>query len=282
MPSIALPVLAALLQAGSFVLDKAIISFRRVTYQAYVGASFPLTFAATLLIFSIVRPSLDLGALDERLLVYLVLSVTILIGTNLLFYRALASDRLSELETLGLLREVPVILLSGAIFADERNPLVIVCALLAAGTIAWAHYEKGHIRISKTTLVFVLWMLGVSAWGPLLSKELLRVWDPVSLELVRSGILAAILGAGATRRVLRLSPKNFALIALTNVISTAAWILYYSSYQVFGVVYTVLIFSLRPLLVYLGAVFLLRERVVLKKIVAFFIVLALIGLAQLG
>ena len=39
-----LPLLAAFLQASSLTLDKAILSIRRMSYQTYIGFSFPLTF----------------------------------------------------------------------------------------------------------------------------------------------------------------------------------------------------------------------------------------------
>jgi EamA domain-containing membrane protein RarD len=69
---------------------------------------------------------------------------------------------------------------------------------------------------------------------------------------------------------------------LTNILTSLAWILFFYSVQTSGVIYTVLIFLLQPLLVYLAAVLLLKERPTLKKTIAFAVVLAAIAVADLA
>ncbi len=50
------PIVAAVLQAASFTLDKIILSIRRVNFKTYAGASFPLVFLAILKLYAPILP----------------------------------------------------------------------------------------------------------------------------------------------------------------------------------------------------------------------------------
>jgi len=115
------PILAAILQAGSFTLDKVVLSIRRVNFKTYTGVSFPLIFLITLVIFFIFRPPLSLDLLAGNLRWLLLISVGMTIVTNLIFYRALDDDKLGEIQTLDLLHSIPIIIFASVFFADERN-----------------------------------------------------------------------------------------------------------------------------------------------------------------
>jgi drug/metabolite transporter (DMT)-like permease len=78
----------------------------------------------------------------------------------------------------------------------------------------------------------------------------------------------------------KVSFKAFSLLVATNILTSIAWILFYFSYQRSGIIYTILVFSLQPLLVYLASTFFLKEPFHWKKAAAFAIVLLSIGIAQ--
>lgn len=275
------PILAAILQASSFTLDKVILSFRRVGYKTYVGVSFPLVFAVTLVVFLIFRPPLSLELFSGNIGWFILLSIILSIANNLFFYRALDDDNLGEIQTLDLLRVVPVIIVSGIIFTDERNLFIIIPALVASLAIIWSHWEHHHFKIAKKTLPFLLWALAMAPIGAALSKVILTTWNPISLELVRSGAMALILGALFYKQIERVTSKVFYYLVATNILTSIAWIMFYFSYQRLGIIYTVLIFSVQPLLVYFASVFLLKEKVQPKKAIAFAIVLISIVSAQI-
>ncbi len=275
------PILAAILQAGSFTLDKVVLSIRRVNFKSYIGVSFPLIFLITLAIFLIFRPPLSLALLAGNLWWLLLLSIVISIINNLIFYRALDDDELGEIQTLDLLRNIPIIIFSSIIFADERNFAVIIPALIASVAIIWSHWEHHHFKIAKHTLPFLIWSLLTAAIGASISKILLASWNPISLELLRSGVVALILGSLFYKYANKISFKAFVLLLATNILTAIAWLLFYFSYQRLGVVYTTLIFSIQPLLVYIASVFFLKEPLRWKKAVAFIIVLLSIGIAQI-
>lgn len=276
-----LPILAAFLQAGSFTLDKAVLSLKHVTYKTYTGISFPLMFLITLVIFVIFRPPLTLALFSGSLLWLLIGSSFITILSNLIFYRALDDDHLGEIQTIQLLQVIPIILFSSLIFADERNFYVLVPALVASLAVIWSHWGKHRFVIRKKTLAFLIWSLFAVPIGAVIVKILLESWNPITLELIRSGMVACVLGPLFFRKNTKCSLKAFSFLLLTNVFTSIAWILYYFSYQRSGIIYTVLLFSIQPLLVYFASVFFLKERPQFKKIFAFAIVLLSIVVAQI-
>lgn len=276
-----LPIFAAFLQAGSFTLDKIVLSIRRVNFKTYTGVSFPLIFLITLVIFLIFRPPLSFELFSGNLLWLLLVSIIIMVITNLVFYRALDDDKLSEIQTLNLLPGIPIIIFSSIIFADERNYFVIIPALIASFAIIWSHWQHHHFEIAKKSLPFLIWSLSIAPVGAAISKVLLANWNPISLELVRSGTIALILGPLFFRYSSKITGKSFFILFAANILTSIAWILYYFSYQISGIVFTILVFSLQPLLVYFSSVFILKEPLRWKKVIAFFIVLLSIAAAKI-
>lgn len=274
------PIIAAVLQTISFTLDKVILSLRRVDFKTYAGVSFPLSFGVNLLLFFIFRPLIPSGWSSGYYGWLLFASLAIGFLTNILFYRALDHDKLGEIETLSLLNAFPVIVVSGILFTDERNFAILIPALVASVIIVWSHWERHHIAIAKSTVPFFVWSLMVAPVSAVISKELLIVWNPIALEMVRTGALAALFIFLFRDNIAKISGKALWLLIATNILTTVAWVLFYFGYQQLGIVHTLLLFSLQPFLVYLSSIFILKERPSWKRSFAFIIVLCSIGAAE--
>lgn len=277
--SVILPLSAAVLQAASFITDKIILSLKRITYKTYIGISFPMIFFITLIIFFIFDPPLSPSLFTGKLLIFLLLSSALAIATNLLFYQALDDDKVGELEIISLFGNIPAIIFTSLIFVSERNPLVISLAVLSSISVIWAHWKGHHFQIMKKTKLFLFWTLLIAPFGVPLTKSLLTAWNPISLELIRSGILALALSPFFIKYEKKASMKAFLLLLLTNLLTTIAWILYFFSFQKLGVIQTVLIFSIQPLLVYFASILFLKEKFHWKKFVSFAIILVSISVS---
>jgi drug/metabolite transporter (DMT)-like permease len=271
-----LPIVGAVLQAASFTLDKAALSLRRVTYKVYTGVSFPLLLLINLAIVAVLRPPWPDRVLLGWDLLLLLVFVGISVGTNLVFYRALDGDSLGELQIIELLKYFPIIVLSGAVFADERRPVVMSAALAAAAVLVWSHWKNHHFRLKRRTWPYLAWALLAMPWNSLLAKELLYTWHPVMLELVRNAGLAVVFGIMFWRKCLHVSKPAWIFLVSTNLLTCVAWIIQDFSIRQAGIVFTLLIFSLLPLLTYFSSVFVLKEKFEWKKGVAFAVVLVAI------
>lgn len=276
-----IPIVSAVLQASSATIDKVALSIKKITYKTYTSISFPLILLFNFIIFLILAPPLHISLFSwHSIILILISSVTAIIG-NLLYYKALKNALLNEMDIISLLGNIPLILLTALIFASERaHPLVIALALISSAAIIWSHWQKNHFQIARKILWYLLFVVLISPFRGIISKVLLQSWNPISLQLISSIIPAIFFGIYFFKSDKNCNFKAFLLLLATNLLSTVAWILYFFSYQKFGIIYTVLIFSLQPLLVYIAALFLLREKFHWKKFIAFLIVLASILVAQ--
>lgn len=275
------PILAAVFQAGSYTLDKTVLSLRRVSFRTYASFSFPLIFLITLVIFIIFQPPLSFENFKGFLWLFVFILIIITIIDNLIFYRALDNDHLEEIQTINLLPNISIIIFSSFIFTDERKLFIIIPALIASLTIIWSHWKKHHFKIRKYTLPFLIWAILAAPLKASILKVLLFTWHPISLQMTLSAGVALGGGLLFSKYIMKISKKAFSLLLATNILTSIAWILFYFSYQVSGIVYTILIFSLQPLLVYFASVFFLKEPLQWKKAIAFAIVLISIITAQM-
>jgi uncharacterized membrane protein len=275
------PLLSALLQASSFTLDKFILSIKRVGFQHYIGVSFPLIFVISLVIFFVSGVGLPASGFSGLLLLLLLLSVLLAVIVNIIYYRALDADKLSVLEPIDLLSNIPTILLAALIFSGERSPAIILLGAIASLAVLWAHVEKHHLKFAKYSKPFFFYKLTIAPFGAIISLKLLEVWNPISLEMVRSGLIALVMLPLFWSKLKSLPHKSLPYLIITNILTTAAFILYYFSFQRLGIVHTILIFSLQPILVYLFALIFLKEKFKKKNFIAFIIVLISIILAQI-
>ncbi len=274
------PVAAAVLQAVSFTLDKFILSLKRVDFRMYTGVSFPLSFLVNMALFFLFRPLIPQVGFSGYYGWLLLGSIAIGFLMNILFYRALDHDKLGEIQTLSLLNAVPIIVVSSIIFTDERNFAIIIPALVATVAIIWSHWERHHIKIARDTLPYLISSLAIAPVSAAISKELLLVWNPIALEMVRTGALAALFLFVFGNAIAKISGRALRLLVVTNILTTIAWVFFYFGYQRLGIVHTLLLFSLQPFLVYLSSILILRERPSWKRSAAFVIVLISIGAAE--
>lgn len=275
--------LAVLAQAGSVTMDKVGLGGRGTTVCRYIGTSYLLHFIFMLCTVIIFQLNLSEALSSIQPLLLVALSTVVWLLTNMIFYHALAHDRLAELQTFDLLRYPLVIVMASIYFSDERNFTHLILALIAAVAVAWSRWDGKHFHVSSHTLLFFAASVILSPISVYLTKLVLQRWHPALFQLVRSGVGAVV----ATPLLLHTRRKEaFSFVApsyfliMSTLLSTAALIIFYASYQRSGVVFTTLVELLQPSLVYLAAVAFFRERPTWKQSTAFVVVLACVGAAS--
>lgn len=275
------PLIASIMQASSFTIDKLVLSAKKITHKQYLGISFPAIAILTLIIFLIFQPPLDFSLFQGKYFLLILLAIALSMASNLIFYNALKHDFLSEIQSIELMRDLPLIIFAALIFPDERNYLRIILALIAGISIIWSHWEKKGFKIAKRTLPLLLWNLVANPFRGIISKYLLETWNPISFQLIINGSIGIIFFFLFFKNIKKTPKKAIPYLMLTNFLTTIAWILYFFSFKQSGIIYTVLIFSLQPLLVYLAGIILYKEKIEAKKLASFAIILAAIILAQI-
>lgn len=281
MLAIVAPFFAAVLQSASFTCDKALLNIRSISYKTYTAVSFPLLVFFDGCIWLWFRPTITLSQFISPAGALALLSVGALIITNLLYYRALKDDRLSDLNVISLSAAIPVIVVNGFIFSDERHLALIIPALIAAIAVVWGHWEKHRMHFAQHTPLFLFWLFITAPLNAAAAKFILESWSPIMLELVRDTLISLVLLPLFYRSIRGIPARGWFLFLATNALSACAWVLYFYGYQTVGIVYTALLFCLQPLLTYFSAVLILGEPFVRRKFIAFLIVLGAIASAQL-
>ncbi len=274
------PLFAAVLQAASFTCDKVILNIRHINYKTYTAISFPMLFVVDCIIWFIVRPPLTFSMFGGTTGLVLIGTVAMLLITNILYYRALDHDHVSEINVLSLTSAIPVIIVNALIFSDERKLLILFPAIIAALAVVWSHWESNELKFARHTPAFLAWLWFSAPLTAAGAKIILATWSPIVLELVRDGAIALILFPAFRSAIRNVPVRGWFLFILTNTLSSIGWILYFYGYQNLGIVYTGLLFALQPLLVYFSGVLLLKEPFVLKKFIAFLVVIASIVVTQ--
>ena len=276
------PLIAALLQAGSYTLDNAALNVRRIDWKTYTSVSFPLLMIFDALFLLIVRPAVTWSALGGLAGIFVAVSIVTGYITNALYYRALDDEDLHELQTWGVFLAIPTLIVTSVLFTDERNLVVLIPALVATAAVTWAHLGKGNgLAVRPKTIAFIGWMLVATPALAGMSKVILQSWNPIMLELVRDTSLAFIFWLTVSKGISQVNRKAWSYLLATNLCSSAAWILYYYGFQQLGIVHTMLLFSLTPVLTYVFALLFLREKFLPRRIIAFVVVLVCIAAAQL-
>ncbi len=120
-----IPALAAVSQSASFLVDKMALRVRGMSVRGYLGMSFPLLFAFSLILFVLFGPPFPRELFTWPLNGIFAASAALIIVMNVVFYRAMAKDEMQELEVLDLLERIPAILVTAAVFSDERSPVIV-------------------------------------------------------------------------------------------------------------------------------------------------------------
>lgn len=275
------PIIAAAFEASAMTLDKVALSIQKLSYKSYLGINFPLITLVLLAVFIFIRPPISAELFAGKFLLLILLCALISFAYNLLYYRALSKDNLSELQTIDILFGLPTALYASIFFADERKPIVLALVALVSIAVVWSHWEKHHFKIAKQTGYFLVWIVTLAPFAPLAVKKLLVVWHPVALAAAISTVATFMLAPIYLKYAPKASPGAFLTLLIISAFNGLSLIFYYFSYQTYGVVLTALFFSLQPLLVYFTSVFFLRERPQWKKLVTFIIILISIAAIQI-
>lgn len=274
------PFIAAISQAGSATLDKFIISKQGVNFKLYLVASFFIIFLITLPFF-ILFGHIGEEAREIYWIGLFIVGVILASIVNLLFYFGLEHERLTEIQPVRLLAPLFTVILASIVFKEERSLLVIILAVIASLALIWSHLEKRHLVFSKYLLPVLLYSVVVSPVGAVVTKKLLTVYSPFAFECLRASLVFLVLLLVLKPNFKALTKKNTGSLVATNILTTICWILVFYSYIWLGIVHTVLIMTLYPILVYVFARIFLKERLYWKNMVAAAIILLCVTLAQI-
>jgi len=111
---------------------------------------------------------------------------------------------------------------------------------------------------------------------------LLEVYSPSALYAVRTGLVFLSLWLVFRPNFRRLTSQNILSIFILAIIATSYMTFMFSGFKDFGVVFTTLILTLTPILIYFFTVVFLKEKLRKRVVLAAAIILACIIYATLA
>ncbi|OGD57119.1 hypothetical protein A2V71_01645 [Candidatus Berkelbacteria bacterium RBG_13_40_8] len=268
------PLIATVSQAIGVFVDKIILTRKQVTLHVYI----PILFLFLCLTVGVLFPFLGWVNADFFKPLYLLLFLAMIVAAiiwNLFYYKGLQSEKIHEYELIVMFQPLLTIILATLLFKGERNIHIVIASVIAALALIISHIRKQHFELSPGAWSLV-WAVIFMSIELIILKELLNVFSPVALYFFRTGILFIFFFLYYRPQVNKIAPANLYLILASAALGTVQMVAKFYGFEAYGVVYTSLILILSPLLVYALSMFLLHERLKLRTVVSFLVILGCI------
>ena len=276
------PLLAVVFDAITLIITKKVfIKFKALDYKSFAWwlffwiAVLGLIMAPWLIV---VQPT----AFSAHYLWLLLLLAFLAANLNLLYYFGLEYEKVSEIEPFLLFNPVVAIVIASLFYADERSWHVYVAAAIACVALSWSHIQRHHFKLNKPLLAILGFSL-LYGFEVVILKELLMVYSPLALYIIRAVITALFLWIVEKGKITKITLQEvpyFLGLALSAIITS---ILIYQSFHGLGIGMTLTVLFLSPILIYLLSVVYLGEKLKWKNIISSAVILGAIiwlGLAR--
>jgi len=278
-----IPILGSFLEAAGMILEKKTLKKKNINYKNYTVYSF-LAIVIVSIPFLFFFWQLKPEALQLKNLIILFLISIIALLANLFIFYSLKRETLTEFEPIALMQPLFTILLAFILsffisaYSNERNPVILVLALIASISLITAHIKRNHLVYNKYIIAALLGAF-LFATELVLSKLILPYYSSWTFYFLRCLIIliiALILFRPSFKKIDKQSHYMVWAVSLLWIIFRV--ILYYS-YETFGIIYTTIVLSvLSPILIFLFARIFLKEKMTRKQIIsAVIIVLCVIA-----
>ena len=275
-----IPILGALALAINTILEKLILKKREMSIKRYQTLGFLAIIVAMLpIIYFFWKISLEAFALKNIFIFLLVVIFSVI--ANFLYYYSLKKEKISKLQPARILEPLLTIILSiifSFIFGEilyEKNFNVIIPAIIATLALVFSHVRKHHLRFNKYFIIAIFASF-FFALELVISRLILDFYSPVTFYFLRGISIFLISLAVFGPKLSGLKKKIYGKILLIGAI----WVIYrmviYYGYLSYGIIFTTLMITLGPILVYVFAWIFLKDKPNLREIIASLIILACI------
>ena len=268
--------LAVLSDAFNLILTKTVFNrLPKISLRSFIW----LGFATIVLVNLAVAPFF--ASFNFSLLTWRILGLVLLLGgvatlNNFLFYYSLKFEKIGKIEPFLLFTPLITTLVAGLVFPDERYWPLFIATGLAGLVLAWAHLDKGtKIRLNLPILA-LFGYLTLYALEAILAKQLLAVFSPQAVYLVRTAVVLLLVLLFIKPKTSELHLEQMPYFIAVAVLAVWQSTLLYTAYKMQGVAETIFAFTLAPVFIYGFSILFLKEKVFWKDLMASLIVVTLV------
>lgn len=270
---------AAISQAAGIIVDKVILTRRRMEIHVFI----PVLFLFLALLTAILIPFFGYVSSDffqTKYILFFLAMLAVAITWNFFYYRGAQKEKVQEFELIIMLQPLMTILLAAIFIERNINIHIFIASMIASIALILAHLRKMHFEFSEYSwgLVIASFFISVEI---IFQKILLEVFSPASLYFWRTAIIFLFFYIYYRPHIRQVSNTNVWLILLTSALGVAQMVTKFYGFDKFGVIYTSLVLIISPILVYIIATILLHEKLRARMIVSFLVILGCIIYATL-
>jgi len=259
------PLIASITQAFGVVIDKVVLSQKQVPISKFI----PLLFALLALFTFLVLPFdswFSEQVVSWPIIGYFLLMIGLAFSWYILYYRAIQRATIQEFEPILMLSPLVVILLAPIFYLEERNLVILLISFVVGIILVLSHLERGHIKFKKESLGLLacIFLAGLEV---LVIRKLLFFFAPAPLYFIRCVVLLLIFLLYFRTNFARIDRSAVWAVVATSLLGVAQMVARFYGYQNLGIVFTTLILSLSPVLVYLLGFLFLKEKIQPKKLI---------------
>jgi len=273
-----LPIIGSLLEGAGSSFEKSLMKRKDINYKNYSVYGFlGIVLVMLPFIFFFWKVDADARSLKNLLLFFFVIAMAAL--ANLLTYYSLKRKNLSVLEPVRFMQPLLTILLAFIFFSSERNFLFFILAIIASLALIAAHVKKHHFCFDKYMTAALAGSL-FFAIELVASKPILQFYNPFSFYFLRC-LMIFIITLVIIRPKTKIKNNSKWMILFISIIWVFYRIILYYGYEMYGIVFTTILFILTPVFVYIFASIFLKEKITLRQIISSVIIVVCVVIAML-
>ncbi len=270
--------ISALASAGSVIYDKWLLTRERLSISALLAIGF-LLIAGMALILTPFLGAIDWDlALLPNTLFLLLLMVVLATAWNVLYYQGLQKQQVHDHELMMMLAPVLTILLAAIFYQEELDMRVFWLAMAASVALLFAKGKKEHFFLNQSSYNTFLAVVLLST-ETIVIRELLYTYTPVALYAVRTALLAIFFMLYYRPRYSQVSLRHWWMIAGSSLLGIILMLTRYYSFAETGIIYTMLILVISPMIVYFASWEMLHEKIRPRILIAAVVILTCVTLA---
>jgi len=277
-----IPIFGALLEASGMTIEKILLKKKSLNYKNYTALGFLAIIIVMLpLIFFLWKIEPEAYQLKNLLIFFFIILSSIF--ANLFTFYSLKRKDLNVIEPIRLMQPLFTILLAFILsfffqtYSSERNWSILILGLIACIALIASHVEKHHLAFDKYIISALLGSL-FFAIELVSSKFILQYYNSFTFYFLRCLFILLITWV-IFKPKLKINLKTELAILLVGIIWVIYRVILYYGYEIYGVVFTTILFILTPVFIYIFAGIFLKEKLSVKNIISAVIIVACVAAA---
>ncbi len=264
--------------ASGLILDKFILSRKKVPLRVYLPLSFIFLFAFSLILTPFYGYiNWEVARLSNTMML-LFLMIVIAIAWNVLYAQSMQKEKLHEHELITMMTPLVTILLAAAFFPEEFDYRVFVLAVVASLALIFARTEKAHFKLDTVGYNLMLAVV-LMATESIIMRELLFWYSPIALYTIRTLFITLFFAGFYKPKYQQVPVKTWWLISLSALFGFASMVGRLFAFNSLGIIHATLITSLAPMVVFFASWEILHERIRPRVVVGALVILVAVGWA---